>query len=56
VDYNDNTTEQWFSTPLGGAYQISCISDIHIMIHNSRKIKLKKSQQNIFMLEGVSTV
>lgn len=29
---------RWFSTPLGMGYQISCISDIHIIIHNNEII------------------
>ena len=42
----------WVMTPVelhdiltGVPYQISCISDIYIMIHNSNKITVMKQQQ-----------
>ena len=30
------------ATPLGITYQISCTSDIYIMIHNSSKVRVMK--------------
>ena len=40
------TLEQWFSnvvmTHTGVTYQLSCISDIYIMIHNSSKVTYMK--------------
>jgi hypothetical protein len=32
----------WVKTPLGGAYQVSCISDTYIAIHNGSKITVIK--------------
>jgi hypothetical protein len=34
----------------GDKYQIFCISDIYITIHNSTKITVMKQQQNNFMV------
>jgi hypothetical protein len=46
----------WVVTPLRVAYQIYCISDIYITIHNSNKIGvLKKQQKSFYGLGGWST-
>ena len=44
----------WVETPLGVAYQISCISDIYIIIDNSKKLQLWNSHESNFMV-GIDT-
>lgn len=48
----------WGHDPFGGGVtcQISCLSDIHITIHNSRKITVMKSPQNNFMVGSQYTM
>jgi hypothetical protein len=39
-------------TPTGVAYQISCISDIYIIVHKNSKIIVKKKQEKMLWLGG----
>ena len=47
LEQQSSTSE---SQPLQVEYQLSCISDIYIMIHNSSKIIVMKQQWNNFMV------
>jgi hypothetical protein len=40
------------ANPLEVTYQMSCILDIHIMIHNNSKITVMKKQQNDVLIAG----
>lgn len=40
----------WLVTSIGVTYQIFCISDVYILIHNRSKILVVRKQQD--MIEG----
>jgi hypothetical protein len=44
----------WLTNPLGHAHQLSCISEMESMIHNSSKTKVTKKQWNNVIV-GVTT-
>jgi hypothetical protein len=42
LTFNGAFLNLWFATPLGVAYQISCVSNIYITLNNSSKITVMK--------------